>query len=41
MLENRTIEIVWISKEQPIGVSLSAKAAAVVKYEGKEVSVKK
>jgi len=41
MLENRTIEIVWISKEQPAGISLSAKPQQVVKYEGKEVSVKK
>jgi alpha-D-xyloside xylohydrolase len=39
MPERRTIEIVWVSKEQPVGISLSAKAPRVVKYEGKEVSV--
>jgi len=40
MLEKRTIEVVFISKDKPVGLNLKAKPDQVISYEGKEVNVK-
>jgi len=40
MLDKRTLEIVWISKDKPVGLSLKAKADQVISYEGKAMDIK-
>ena len=40
MLENRTFEIIWISKEKPAAFEFESKAGATIKYDGYKVSVK-
>jgi alpha-D-xyloside xylohydrolase len=39
MLEKRTIQIIWIKKDKPIGIDEVVKPAQVISYEGKEVIV--
>ncbi len=40
MLNSRTFEIKWISKNNPSAMDFDSKADKVVKYEGKKISVK-
>jgi alpha-D-xyloside xylohydrolase len=40
MLAKRKFEIVWITKDKPLGVGLSAKPFQIVEYVGDELKVK-
>ncbi|HET9054894.1 MAG TPA: TIM-barrel domain-containing protein, partial [Cyclobacteriaceae bacterium] len=37
MLEERTFQIVWVNKRQPVGIGLTANARQVVRYTGKPI----
>jgi len=41
MLNNRTFNIVWISKLKPVAFDLTAKPITIVNYDGKEVKIKR
>ncbi|MBN1144523.1 MAG: DUF5110 domain-containing protein [Bacteroidales bacterium] len=41
MLEERTINVVWVSKEKPVGFAPDAKPALTIKYTGQKTVVKK
>jgi alpha-D-xyloside xylohydrolase len=41
MLATRTFEIVWVYKNKPVGVSLSAKADQKITYQGQEILVQR
>jgi alpha-D-xyloside xylohydrolase len=40
MPEERTFQIVWIKTDQPAGVSFSVHPDEVIRYTGKEISLK-
>lgn len=40
-LPKRTFEIVWISKESPVGVQIKAKTDQVIEYTGQSIQVKR
>ena len=40
MLKERTFEIVWISKDKPVGLDFEAAPAKMVRYDGSELVVK-
>lgn len=39
MLETRTIQVIWINKDRPVGTN-TGKPDAVMKYAGKAISIK-
>ncbi len=41
MLQTRTFEIVWVTNDNPIGLSLDGTPAEVVRYDGSEIVVKR